>query len=73
VLLPALYHFGVDNSNLGYFVLNNVTNNNKTLKELVKSIKFDPLKRRLRCIGHILNLIVEQYLFGQDSALFEKE
>jgi hypothetical protein len=45
VLLLALYHFGVDDSNLGYFVLNNATNNNKTLKELAKSMKFDPLER----------------------------
>jgi hypothetical protein len=34
---------------------------------------FDPLERRLRYIGHILNLIAEQYLFGQDAALFKKE
>lgn len=41
--------------------------------ELSKILKFDPKQRRLRCVGHILNLIAEAYLFGQDSASFEKE
>ena len=73
VLLPALIHFGIKNNNLGYFVLNNTTNNDITLIELTKSIDFDPLERCLRCIGYILNLIAEQYFFGQDTALFEKD
>ena len=64
MLLPALMYFGIKNDNLSYFVLNNATNNDTTLIELTKSIDFDPLERRLRCIGYILNLIAEQYLFG---------
>jgi hypothetical protein len=36
-------------------------------------MNFQPANQRLRCIGYILNLIAKQYLFGQDSALFEKE
>jgi len=66
-------HFSIKNDNLSYFVLNNATNNNTTLIELTKSINFDSLERRLRYIGHILNLITKQYLFGQDIALFEKD
>ncbi len=64
MLLLALIHFSIKNNNLGYFVLNNATNNNTTLIELIKSIDFDSLKRRLRYIGHILNLITKQYLFS---------
>jgi hypothetical protein len=64
-------YFGIKKDNLSYFVLNNASNNNTTLTELAKSIDFDPLKQRLRCMGHILNLIAEQYLFGQDAALFK--
>jgi len=66
-------HFDIKNDNLGYFVLNNATNNDTILIELTKSINFDPLKRHLRCIGYILNLIAEQYLFSQDVALFKKD
>ncbi len=32
---------------------------------------FDVEEKRLRCIGHIFNLITEQYLFGQDVKLYE--
>jgi hypothetical protein len=32
---------------------------------------FLPAERRLRCMGYVLNLIAEQYLFGQDSSSFE--
>jgi hypothetical protein len=73
VLLPALKHYGIGNDNLGHFVLDNATNNDTTLIELAKSLDFDPLERRLRCIGHILNLIAEQYLFGQDATSFETD
>jgi hypothetical protein len=48
-------------------------NNDITLVELSKSIGFDPKEKRLRCIGHILNLIAKEYLFGQDYATFKKE
>ena len=32
---------------------------------------FEPKDRRLRCMGHVINLIVEAYLFGQDCSTFE--
>ena len=73
MLLPALKHYGIGNDNLGHFVLDNATNNDTTLIELAKSLNFDPLEWRLRCMGHILNLIAEQYLFGQDATLFETD
>ena len=72
-LLPILQHFGITDDKLGYFVLDNASNNDTTLDELAKSIKFLPAKQRLRCIGHILNLIAEQYLFGQDALSFERD
>src|SRR5271168_5406254 len=34
---------------------------------------FDPVQKRLRCMGHIFNLIAESYLFGQDASTWEKE
>jgi hypothetical protein len=36
-------------------------------------MKFDPKEKRLRYISHILNLIAEEYLFGQDYSTFEEE
>lgn len=73
VLLPLLEHFSITNDNLGYFVLDNATNNDTTLVELAKTMGFDPIQKRLRCMGHILNLIAESYLFGQDASTFNEE
>jgi hypothetical protein len=53
-------------------VLNNAPNNDTTLEELGKSIGFDPIQKRLRCMGHILNLIAESYLFGQDESSWKE-
>ena len=68
MLLPLLQRFGINNENLGYFVLDNTTNNDTTLRELVKTIDFDPILKRLRCIGYIINLIAESYIFRQDAS-----
>jgi hypothetical protein len=56
---------------LGYFILDNTLNNNTTLQELGKSMDLDPILKRLRCIGHIINLIAESYIFGQDASSWE--
>ena len=32
---------------------------------------FDPKAKRLRYMGHVLNLIAKAYLFGQDASDFE--
>jgi hypothetical protein len=73
VILPLLTYFGITLANLGYFVLDNALNNNTTLKELAKTIGFDPKQKRLRYMGHILNLIAKAYLFGQDASSFDKD
>ena len=54
-------------------MLDNAPNNDTTLVELAKTIGFDPKVKRLRCMGHILNLIAEAYLYGQDASDFEKQ
>ena len=71
VILPLLTRFGITQDNLGYFVLDNATNNDTTLDELAKVLDFKVEERRLRYIGHILNLIAEAYLFGQDAKSWE--
>jgi hypothetical protein len=53
-------------------VLDNAPNNDTTLKELAKVLGFDPVQRRLRCMGHIINLITESYIFGQDVLTWEE-
>jgi hypothetical protein len=67
-----LQRFGITGTNLGYFVLDNTLNNDTTLVELAKTMGFDPKVKRLRYMGHILNLITKAYLYGQDTSDFEK-
>lgn len=71
MILPLLQRFGINNNNLGYFVLDNATNNDTTLRELGRIMDFDPISKRLRCMGHIINLIAESYIFGQDASSWE--
>ena len=57
-------------NNLGYFIMDNASNNDTALKELSSLIiqdggtGFDPVERRLRCFGHIINLAVKDLLYG---------
>ena len=73
MIRPLLEHFGINKDNLGYFVLDNASNNDITLVKLGKTIGFKPMQKRLRCMGHILNLIAKLYIFGQDIFTFEED
>ena len=63
---------------IGYFMLDNATTNEKCVNLIVDRL-FLPEQahfnqfRRLRCIGHILNLVVKGLLFGKDAEAFENE
>ena len=52
---------------LGYYIGDNHgANDTEICRRLRPDIK-DPDSRRVRCLGHILNLAVEAFLFGTDS------
>ena len=59
--------------NLGYFMLDNAENMDTTVQCLLASInpQLKPKKRRLRCIGHIINFIAKAFLFGADAKHYE--
>jgi hypothetical protein len=69
--LPLLQRFSITEVTIRYFILDNAPNNDITLVELSKTLKFDPKVKRLRYIRHVLNLIAKAYLFGQDAFDFE--
>ena len=61
---------------LGYFTLDNASNNDTMLEAIADrlanlGIPFDPKKRRIRCLGHIINLVVKSFLFGENRASLE--
>jgi len=53
-------------------MLNNALNNDTTLVKLRKTIRFEPIQKRLRYISHIINLIAKSYIFGQDILTFKE-
>ena len=71
MIIPLLRRFCISFKNLDYFVHDNAPNNDTTLNELADEFGFSVTGRRLRCMRHIINLIAEAYLFGQDAESFD--
>lgn len=60
-------------SKLGYFMLDNANSNDTCLETLARWYPIDVGQRRLRCIGHIINLVVRAVIFGTNISKFEAE
>ena len=53
---------------LGYFVSDNHPSNDKMLRYLAEEIPgFDAVQKRVRCNGHIINLVATAFLFSTDK------
>lgn len=62
VLLQILDNYGIYKDNLEWFFLDNITNNSIALIQLLQTIFFNPLKRRLWYAGHLINLAAKVFL-----------
>jgi hypothetical protein len=71
-VLDTIDSFGI-NDKVGYFVLDNATNNDTAMKVIGDELGFMGSKRRGRCIGHTLNLSAKALLFGNDVRAFEEQ
>jgi len=61
---------------IGYITTDNATNNDSALVELGntlgrRNIVFNPETSRIRCFGHVINLVVKGFLWGSDWEVFE--
>lgn len=56
---------------IAYFAADNATNNDKALQTMAAVMPLDPKKQRLRCAGHITNLICKAILYGVDIDCIE--
>jgi hypothetical protein len=76
VILEVLQHYGVA-EHIGYCVADNASNNDTLVKALGEDLIFsthlyDASQRRLRCVGHVVNLVVRAFWFGDvDRALLQ--
>src|SRR5947199_8306000 len=60
---------------VGHFMADNMSSNDICMGELTKHLgnHFGISERRLRCFGHIINLVVKALLFEKDAEAFERE
>jgi hypothetical protein len=64
-------YFGVEDR-IGYFTLDNATNNDAAMKSLGYEFGFDSGERRIRCAPHSINLAVRSMLYGNKNDNFEE-
>jgi hypothetical protein len=55
-IYAILTHFRISD-NFGYAIANNASKNTACLDHLLELLKVDLDKRRMMCIGHIINLV----------------
>jgi hypothetical protein len=73
VVNKVLQDFSITPGKLGYFIPDNTTNNDTCITALGKTYKWSKSKvhtRRLRCFGHIINLVTQAFLFRSESEVF---
>ncbi|KAJ6437326.1 retrovirus polyprotein [Purpureocillium lavendulum] len=58
-----LHEYGFEDR-VGYFVTDNAESNDTCLEDLGRELGFKKQHRRLRCCGHIINLVARSILFG---------
>jgi hypothetical protein len=57
VVSKTLDGFGINPQSVGYFVLDNASNNDSAVAAMARKMGFDAVQRRLRCGPHTLNLV----------------
>jgi hAT family C-terminal dimerisation region len=74
-VISVVKKYGLTSDQIGWFVLDNASSNDTCVAEILKGLDIDDTveHRRLRCLGHIINLAAKSFLFGADSDIFEKE
>lgn len=57
VIVKVLKDYDISD-NIGYFIADNNSTNDKAIRLIINEIRPDlnPVQRRVRCVGHILNL-----------------
>jgi hypothetical protein len=73
VIVSVLKEFEISDR-IGHFISDNVTSNDHTVRVTCEVLGLPNWKqRRLRCIGHIINLVAKQFLFGRDEGSYDFE
>jgi hypothetical protein len=70
-LFDVLKDYQISGNQIAYFAADNATNNDRALQLLSERITLDPVTSRLRCTGHIFNLVCSAILFAVDKESLE--
>ncbi|KNG47916.1 ribonuclease h-like protein, partial [Stemphylium lycopersici] len=73
VVLTALKDFGISASPVGYFTLDNATNNHSAVAAIASEMGFITAHRRLRCAPHTLSLVGQMLLWGVNPDAYDNE
>ncbi|KAK1912669.1 hypothetical protein P3342_004605 [Pyrenophora teres f. teres] len=73
VVSSILEQFSISERTLGYFVLDNASNNDTAVAAIAHELNFNPIHRRLRCGPHTINLIGQRLLWGRDADSYNNE
>ncbi|THX67806.1 hypothetical protein D6D08_06550 [Aureobasidium pullulans] len=68
-IAEIISRFSLDEK-IGFFVADNASNNDTCISALANEFHFDAVQRRLRCAGHIFNLVARALLWGVDEDAF---
>ncbi|KAJ2986110.1 hypothetical protein NUW58_g5187 [Xylaria curta] len=71
-VLDVIHSYGIGHK-IGYFTLDNASNNDTAMMVIGGELGFNGNTRRGRCIGHRFNLVAKALLFGDDFEAFEAE
>lgn len=74
-VIPVLQTM-ISSDQIGYFIGDNDGRNDTAIRAILAQLRpdlKDPDSRRVRCLGHIINLAAKAFLFGKDADAFEEE
>lgn len=73
-VIQVIQEYGME-KRLGYFVLDNATSNDTCVKAILHQLRPNLIKkeRRLRCVGHIINIAAQTFLYDNDKEAFTAE
>ena len=73
VILPVFADFCIE-GNIGYFISDNMTSNDRAVDALYRELRLpNPTSRRLKYIGHVINLSAKAFLYSKEEGSFDFE
>ena len=64
----VIFFYGIT-PRLGFFTLDNASTNDTAVEAIITKVRPDlrPIRRRLRCFGHVMNIVAKILLYGKAS------